>query len=158
MGFPMGPKRVKSGTTLNRLSGTHISEAAVWIYTEIIWNCLNLQAWNIMGLLPWHWIFRVKCWKSLITDLHRNYMELSKPASVEHHGLVTLTLDFQGEMLKKPYHGNSRVIAHRMKWVWIDRKWDTLYGTSLCSFPILWHWFCKAKFKKEMYFRNRSVD
>ena len=28
-------------------------------------------------------------------------MELSKPVVVQHHGLTTLTLDFQGQMLEK---------------------------------------------------------
>ena len=32
MGLPMGQKLVKSGSTWARLSGTHISETAIWIY------------------------------------------------------------------------------------------------------------------------------
>ena len=31
-------------------------------------------------------------------------MELSKHVVVQHHGLMTLTLDFQGQMRKKLYH------------------------------------------------------
>ena len=37
----------------------------------------------------------------------RSSTEFSKPAVVQHHGLMTLTLDFQGQMLEKPYHRNG---------------------------------------------------
>ena len=35
-------------------------------------------------------------------------MELSRPVVVQHQGYLTLTLDFQGQILKMLYVGNGR--------------------------------------------------
>ena len=42
-------------------------------------------------------------------------MELSKPVVVHYHGLMTLTLGFQDQMLKKLYHRNRRAEWHKTK-------------------------------------------
>ena len=45
----------------------------------------------------------------------RNSIELSKPVDVQHHGHLTLTLDFQGQILKMLYLRNGRVDWHGTK-------------------------------------------
>ena len=45
----------------------------------------------------------------------RSSLELSKPVVVQHHGLVPLTLDIQGKLLKKPSHRNRRANWHETK-------------------------------------------
>ena len=48
-------------------------------------------------------------------------MELSWPVVVQHHGHLTLTLDFQGQILKKSYLRNGMADWHGIKGMWIDR-------------------------------------
>ena len=50
-----------------------------------------------------------------------NSIELSKPAAAQHHRLMTLTLDFQGQMLTKLYHRNRRADWHGTKGMSFDR-------------------------------------
>ena len=42
-------------------------------------------------------------------------MELSGPVVVQRHGVLTLTLDFQGKILKMLYLRNGRADWHGMK-------------------------------------------
>ena len=42
-------------------------------------------------------------------------MELSRPVVVQHHGHLTLTLDFQGQILKMLYLRNGRADWRRTK-------------------------------------------
>ena len=65
MGFPMGQKLVKSGSTWARLCGTHISETTGFIPFEVPWNCLDLWLCNIIIIWPWPRIFKVKFWKCI---------------------------------------------------------------------------------------------
>ena len=78
-------------------------------------------------------------------------MELSKPVIVQHHGLMTLTWEFQGQMLKKQYHRNKRAHWHVMKGMWINRKWDTLCGFVLWPLPWPWPWLFMVKFWKAVF-------
>ena len=48
----------------------------------------------------------------------QNSMELSKSVVVQDHGLMTLTLDLHGQMLKKSYLRNRRADWHGMKQCW----------------------------------------
>ena len=73
-------------------------------------------------------------------------MELSRPVVVQHHGHLTLTLDFQGQILKMLYLRNGRADWHWTKGMWIDRMLH-----PLCNFqrsPHLWPWpsIFKVKF------------
>ena len=45
-------------------------------------------------------------------------MELSRPVVVQHHGHLTLNLDFQGQILKMLYLRNERAGWHGTKGVW----------------------------------------
>ena len=51
---------------------------------------------------------------------------------------MTLTLDFQGQILKKPYPRNGITDWHEMKRMWVDRKSDPLCDFRLWSDP--WPW------------------
>ena len=70
---------------------------------------------------------------------------------------LTLTLDFEGHILKNLYHSNKRVDWHGTKRMWVDRMLD-----SSCDFkpwPHSWPspWIFKVKFLIA-YFRNGKVD
>ena len=71
-------------------------------------------------------------------------MELSKPIAVQNQGLMTLTLAFQGQMLKKLYY-RRRANWHWTKGMWINRKRDTFHGFELWLLPWPWPWFFKVK-------------
>ena len=58
-------------------------------------------------------------------------MELSRPVVVEHHGHLTLTLDFQGQILKMLYLRNGRADWHGTKGMWIHRMLH-----PLCDFQL----------------------
>ena len=51
-------------------------------------------------------------------------MELSRPVVVQHHGHLTLTLDFQGKILKMLYLRNGRADWHGTKGMRVDRMLD----------------------------------
>ena len=104
MGMPLGQKLVKWGSTWVRLCGTHISETTEWIYTI------------------------------------SSSMELSWPVVVQHHGHLTLTLDFQGQILKMLYLRNGRADWHGTKGMWIDRMLHPLcdFQRSQDVTPTLW--------------------
>ena len=76
-------------------------------------------------------------------------MELSRPVVVQHHGHLTLTLDFQGQILKMMYLRNGRADWHGTKGMWINR----MLLHPLCDFqrsphPWPWPWIFKVKFWK----------
>ena len=75
-------------------------------------------------------------------------MELSRPVVVQHYGHLTLTLDFQGQILKMLYLRNGRANWQGTKGMWIDRMLD-----PHCDFevwPHSWPWplIFKVKFWK----------
>ena len=51
----------------------------------------------------------------------RSSMELCRPVVVQHHGHLTLTLDFQGQILKMLYIRNGIPSWHGTKGMWVDR-------------------------------------
>ena len=81
----------------------------------------------------------------------RSSMELSKPIVVQHYGPMALTLNFQGQMLKKLYHRNRRADWHETKEMWIDKKWDTLGGFELDISRDLDLVFSRSNFEKAVF-------
>ena len=75
-------------------------------------------------------------------------MELSRPVVVQHHGHLTLTLDFQGQILKMLYLRNGRADWHGTKGMWIDRMLHLLCDFQRSPHPWPWPWIFKVKFWK----------
>ena len=75
-------------------------------------------------------------------------MELSWPVVVQHHGHLTLTLDFQGQILKMLYLRNGRADWHGTKGMWIDRMLHPLCDFQHSPHPWPWPWIFKVKFWK----------
>ena len=75
-------------------------------------------------------------------------MRLSKPVVVQHQGHLTLTLDFQGQILKMLYLRNERADWHGTKGMWVHRMLDPHCDFEL--WPHLWPWplIFKVKFWK----------
>ena len=63
------------------------------------------------------------------------YMELSTPIVVQHQGHLTLTLDFQGQILKMLYFRNGRANWHGTKGMWVDRVLDPHCDFELWPHP-----------------------
>ena len=73
-------------------------------------------------------------------------MELFRPEAVQHHGHVTLTLDFQ--ILKMLYVRNGRVDWHGMKRMWVYRMLDPHCDFELWPHPWPWPLIFKDKLLK----------
>ena len=83
-------------------------------------------------------------------------VELSGPVVVQHHGHLTLTLDFQGQILKMLYLRNRRADWHATKGMRLDRMLD-----PHCDFepwPHPWPWFSRSIFFKSRNVRNGMPD
>ena len=88
---------------------------------------------------PYLWNLLYTIWSSM--DLHR-------PVIVQHHGHLTLTLDFQGQVLKMLYLRNGRVDWHGMKGMWVDRILDPHCDFELWPHPWPWPLIFKVKLWK----------
>ena len=75
-------------------------------------------------------------------------MELSRPVVVQHQGHLTLTLDFQGQILKMLYLKNGRANWHGTKRMWVDRMLDPHCDFELWSHPWPWPLISKVAFWK----------
>ena len=75
-------------------------------------------------------------------------MELSWPVVVQHHGHLTLTLDFQGQILKMLYLRIGRADWHGTKGMWIDRMLHPLCDCQRSPHPWPWPWIFEVKFWK----------
>ena len=77
-------------------------------------------------------------------------MDLSKHVAVHHHGHLSLTLDFQGQILKMLYlwNGLFRADWHGTKGMWVDRMLLPLCGFQQSPHPWPWPWIFKVKFWK----------
>ena len=64
-------------------------------------------------------------------------MELYGPVVVQHHGHFTLTLDFQGQILKKLYVWNGRADWHGAKGMWVDRIIDPHFDFEVWPHPLI---------------------
>ena len=84
-------------------------------------------------------------------------MELSRPVVVQHHGHLTLTLDFQGQTLKMLYLRNGKADWHGTKGMWVDRMLHPLCDFQCSPHPWPWPWIFKVKFSKS-YLRNGMTD
>ena len=75
-------------------------------------------------------------------------MELSRPVTVQRHGHLTFTMDFQGQILKILCHRNGRAEWHGMKRMWVDRILDPHCDFELWPHPWPWPLIFKVKFWK----------
>ena len=75
-------------------------------------------------------------------------MELSRPVVVQHHGHLTLTLDFQSQILKMLYLRNGRADWHGTKGIWDEKMLDPQCDFELWPHPWPWPWIFKVKFWK----------
>ena len=149
--------------------GTHISVTALWIFTvrssvELsrpvfvhchghlpicpIWACpwaKNLSNLAQIGsrLCETHisettgWIYPI--W---------SFMDLSGPVVVQRHGHLTLTLYFQGQILKMLYLRNGRANWHGTKGMWIDRMLDPHCDIEVWHHSWPWPLIFQVKFWK----------
>ena len=83
------------------------------------------------------WIYTI--WSSV---------ELSRPVVVQHHGHLTLTLAFQGQILKMLYLRNGMADWHGTKGMWVDRMLHPLCDLKRSPHPWPWPWIFKVKFWK----------
>ena len=83
------------------------------------------------------WIYTI--WSSMV---------LSRPEVLQDHGHLTLTLDFQGQILKMLYLRNGKADWHGMKGMWVDRMLDPHCDFELWPHPWPWPWIFKVKFWK----------
>ena len=183
MGLPIGQNQValvKSGSTLARLCGTHIFGTAGLIYT--IRSSMELS--RHMGLpIGQNQVALVKSGSTLarLCGTHifgtagliytiRSSMELSRPVVVQHQGHLTLTLilwlwivtspmtltlDFQGQILKMLYLRNGRAWNERDARTWVHRMLDPHCDFELWPHPWPWPLNFKVKFWK---CRNSAMD
>ena len=75
-------------------------------------------------------------------------IELSRPVVVQHHAHLTLTLDFQGQILKMLYLRNGRADWHGMKGIWVNRMLDPHCDFKVWPHPWPWPLIFKVKFWK----------
>ena len=68
------------------------------------------------------------------------------PRPVVHHDHLTLTLDFQGQILKMLYLRNGRADWHGTKGMWIDWMLDPCCDFQLWPHPWPWPWIFNVKF------------
>ena len=61
---------------------------------------------------------------------------------------MTLTLDFQGQILKKSYLRNGMANWHGIKGMWVDRMLDPCCDFQCPPHPWPWPWIFKVKFGK----------
>ena len=74
-------------------------------------------------------------------------MELSRIVA-QHHGHLTLTLDFQGQILEMLYLRNGRADWHGTKGMWVHRVLHPLCDFQLWPQPWPRPWIFKVKFWK----------
>ena len=75
-------------------------------------------------------------------------MELSWTVVVQHHGHLTLTLHFQGQILKVLYLRNGRGDWYGTKRMRVDRMLHPLCDFQRSPHPGPWPWIFKVKFRK----------
>ena len=75
---------------------------------------------------------------------------LSRPVVVQHPGHLTLTLDFQGQILNMLYLRNGRADRHETKGMSVDRMLDPYCDFELWHHPWPWvdPWFSRSNFEK----------
>ena len=61
---------------------------------------------------------------------------------------MTLTLDFQGQIMKKSYLRNGRADWHGTKGIWVDRMLDPCCDFQCSPLPWPWPWIFKVRLWK----------
>ena len=84
-------------------------------------------------------------------------MELSTPIVVQRHGQLTLTLDFQGQILKIVYLRNGRADWHWTKGMRVDSMLHPLCDFQHWPQPWPWPSIFKVKCWKS-HIRNEMTD
>ena len=130
-GLAHGPKTRQIWQKLGQDFAERISLKPLDGFTpfEVSWTCLDLQLCNVIVIClfaPYglaHGPKTCQIRQYLVLSTHcgthicetpgwiytiRSSMELSRPVVVQHHGHLTLTLDFQGQILKMLYLRNGR--------------------------------------------------
>ena len=161
MGLPIGHKLVKSGSIWAILCGTHISVTTGWIYT--IWSSVELPRPVVvqhhghlsnldLGFSRSNFENAVSQeWKGRLTWNERDVSRWDVTPTLwlsTFPSLMTLTLDFQGQILKKSYLRNRMADWHGIKGMRVDRMLDPCCDFQCPRHP--WHWPCifKVKFGK----------
>ena len=85
-------------------------------------------------------------------------MELSRPVVMQHHGHLTLALDFQGQILKMLYLRNGRADWHGTKGMWVDRILHPLLWLSTFASPMTLTLDFQGQILKKSYLRNGMAD
>ena len=110
------------------------------------------------GHLTWPLIFKVKFWKCCISGMGRP-IDMEKGMCVDRMldpysdfwtmtSPMTLTLDFQGQILKMLYLKNGRADWHGTKGMWVNRMLDSHCDFQLWPHPWPWPLIFKVKFWK----------
>ena len=130
--------------------GTHISVTAWWIFS--IQSSVELSrpvGVHCHGHMPICPIWACP-WAKNLSNLPQIGSRLSGTHISETagwiHGHLTLTLDFQGQILKMLYLRNGRADWHGTKGMWIDRMLHPLCDFQRSSHPWPWPWIFKVKF------------
>ena len=90
---------------------------------------------------PWPWIFKViYIWVDRILHPLCDFQMFPSP--------LTLTLDFQGQILKKSNLRNGMADWHGIKGMWVDRMLDPCCDFQCPPQPWPWPWIFKVKFWK----------
>ena len=71
---------------------------------------------------------------------------------------MALTLDFQGQILKKSYLRNGMADWHGMKGMWVDRMLGPCCGFQLSPHSWPWPWIFQGQILKMLYLRNGRAD
>ena len=108
-----------------------------------------------MVIWPWPWI---KFWKCCISGMGCPIdMEPKECQSIGCYthfvtfnftSTMTLTLDFQGQILKKSYLRNGMADWHGTKGMWVDRMLDPCCDFQFSPQPWPWPWIFMGKFWK----------
>ena len=101
------------------------------------------------------WIFNVKSLNSYIYIGMRGLIDTEGKRYVDRvliptmwPSAMTLTWDFQGEILKMLYLRNGRAHWHGIKGMWVDRMLNPCCDFQRSPHPWPWHWIFKVKFWK----------
>ena len=163
-GLAHGPKACQICHKLGPDFAEHISLKPLDGFTpfQVSWTCLDLSLCSGIVIYPFasyglaHGPKTCQIRQHLGQTLRNPYlwnrwMDLYhlKLYVVQHHGYVTLTLGFQGQILKMLYLRNGRADWHGNKGMRVDRMWDPHCDFEMWPHP--WPWpliFSRSNFLK----------
>ena len=133
---------------------------ADWHGTKGMWIDRILHPLCDFQLWPWPWIFMVKFWKVVSQEWDGRLTWNERDVRRQNVGPMlwlststspmTLTLDFQGQILKMLYLRNGRADWHGTIGMWVDRMLHSLCNVQLWPQPCPWPWIFKVKFWKSL--------